>query len=346
MDKIDMNSKAICILGMHRSGTSTITRAVKLIGAYLGEKSDLIEPAPDNPEGFWERNDIVDLNDRILHHLKRSWDTSLPLPDKWHLSDDLRPYRKEIAELVNEKFSGRELWAWKDPRTTVLFDIWREALKGSGVNLVCLFAVRNPLDVAKSLEKRNGLPLDKGLGVWFNYNISALKSSAHMDRVFISYDRFLAGWETEIRRCASGLGIPWPEDDTALKEKMREFIHPEFRHSFSGLNELKDSGAPSPVIELYTLLKEVMDPAAPSARFDEEVERLADGFSTYARFFDYDIKRSWEVDQQLSELNRQLMDMQRQLARKDLQIQTLRSSPSWKITAPLRGLAKLFRQGN
>lgn len=317
------DSMAICILGMHRSGTSTITRALNLLGAYLGEKSDLIESAADNPEGFWERKDIVDLNDRVLHHLKRSWDTSLPLPDKWHLSDDLRPYREEIVALVKQKFSGRELWAWKDPRTTALFEIWKWALEETGVSLICLFVVRSPLDVAKSLEKRNGFPLDKGLGVWFNYNLSALHSTAYVSRVFISYDRFLADWETELRRCASGLGIQWPEDDTALKEKMREFINPELRHSFSGLNELKDSGAPFPVVKLYTLLECVMGSSAPFAGFDKEVEGLSDGFSAYARFFEHDIKRSWEMDRRVSELKRQLINMERRLVTKDSQFRGL-----------------------
>lgn len=45
-----MKSKAICIIGMHRSGTSAITHAVNLLGAHLGEKADMMPPSPDNPE--------------------------------------------------------------------------------------------------------------------------------------------------------------------------------------------------------------------------------------------------------------------------------------------------------
>jgi hypothetical protein len=53
---------AICILGMHRSGTSVTARAINLLGAYLGEEKDLMPHNPYNPEGFWERQDIYDLH--------------------------------------------------------------------------------------------------------------------------------------------------------------------------------------------------------------------------------------------------------------------------------------------
>ena len=49
------SSKAIAVLGMHRSGTSVTTRVVQLLGAYLGEESDLMPTLPDNPEAHVRR---------------------------------------------------------------------------------------------------------------------------------------------------------------------------------------------------------------------------------------------------------------------------------------------------
>ena len=51
----------ILVVGMHRSGTSALTRVLNLLGAELGE--GLMAPAPGNPGGFWEKREVADLND-------------------------------------------------------------------------------------------------------------------------------------------------------------------------------------------------------------------------------------------------------------------------------------------
>lgn len=248
---------AICILGMHRSGTSAITRGFNLLGAYLGAREDLMPPLPENPEGFWERMDIYYLQENILSVLGRDWTTSTPLPENWHASDEMRPYRDELAKLVKTNFSGHPLWAWKDPRTCLLLPLWREVLSDLSIGLKVIFVVRNPLDVAQSLEKRNGFPLEKGLEIWFTYTLAALKGAEGLETVFVSYDSFLADWKSELKKCAEALGVEWPADEAELKEKMASFVRHDLRHSVSGLDELLAVNAPDPVIRLYGVLLEL-----------------------------------------------------------------------------------------
>ena len=57
-------SSILIILGMHRSGTSCITRIFNLLGVTLGE--ELLDPASDNPKGFWENWYLVQINKQIL----------------------------------------------------------------------------------------------------------------------------------------------------------------------------------------------------------------------------------------------------------------------------------------
>src|ERR1700722_14451555 len=59
----------ICVLGMHRSGTSVATRVLNLLGVFLGAEDHFVSPGPDNPKGFWEYQSIVDLNIEILERL-------------------------------------------------------------------------------------------------------------------------------------------------------------------------------------------------------------------------------------------------------------------------------------
>lgn len=54
-------ANAILISGMHRSGTSALTRILNLLGTELG--NDLLPPHADNPHGYWESGAAVALND-------------------------------------------------------------------------------------------------------------------------------------------------------------------------------------------------------------------------------------------------------------------------------------------
>ena len=168
--------RAICILGMHRSGTSVVARAFNLLGAYLGEEKEMLPPVPDNQQGVWERKDIVDFHDRVLAYFSSTWHTFPSLPDCWEKSEEIKPFRKELHTLIKHKFMNYPLWVWKDPRTSVLLPLWKEVLRELGVKLLCVYVVRNPLDVARSLAKRESFPWDKSLGLWFSYNVTALRA--------------------------------------------------------------------------------------------------------------------------------------------------------------------------
>lgn len=65
---------AVCITGMHRSGTSLVTNLLRLCGLYLGDEQDLMPATPDNQRGYWENRKFSDLNDEILAALGGTWD--------------------------------------------------------------------------------------------------------------------------------------------------------------------------------------------------------------------------------------------------------------------------------
>ena len=55
------------VLGMHRSGTSAITKGLEVLGVNLGD--NLLPPKDDNPKGFFEDRDLVNLNERVLEKI-------------------------------------------------------------------------------------------------------------------------------------------------------------------------------------------------------------------------------------------------------------------------------------
>ena len=94
--------KVICVLGMHRSGTSVISRVLNLLGAELG--IDLLPAGPYNERGFWENLKFTRIHDKLLQQLGSSWDDMGPLPDGWWTRDDVKPFGREIKDRVEEEF--------------------------------------------------------------------------------------------------------------------------------------------------------------------------------------------------------------------------------------------------
>lgn len=53
----------ILVLGMHHSGTSLVSNLTMMMGAYGGKPEDMLLH-PENPLKFWERRDVVALDER------------------------------------------------------------------------------------------------------------------------------------------------------------------------------------------------------------------------------------------------------------------------------------------
>ena len=61
-----MSPTGVYVLGMHRSGTSATARLIHLLGVPINVPEDWLEPAPDNPKGYWESAALVDFNDELM----------------------------------------------------------------------------------------------------------------------------------------------------------------------------------------------------------------------------------------------------------------------------------------
>ena len=63
---------AVFVLGMDRSGTSALTGILNILGIPIGDNP--LPPAADNPKGFFEQKDILQINEEIFSSMgKSSW---------------------------------------------------------------------------------------------------------------------------------------------------------------------------------------------------------------------------------------------------------------------------------
>ena len=77
------SSRAVLVLGMHRSGTSALARGLQMLGVYLG--NNFLSPQPDNPTGYWEDKNICELNERLLAVFGLKWEDVALIDDaRWH----------------------------------------------------------------------------------------------------------------------------------------------------------------------------------------------------------------------------------------------------------------------
>lgn len=270
-----MSPTAVCILGMHRSGTSAITRALNLAGVYLGEERDMMVPLPENPEGFWERKDLMEFHDGLLMSMGRRWDATDFLPEGWHRFPETAPFRDRLEGLVGSVFDGHPLWGWKDPRCCLLFPLWADVLERRGMALKPVVVIRNPLDVALSLRKRNGFPLEKGFRLWYVHMLSVLRALRHFSFPVVEYDRFMDDPQGVLNDIFHELSVDPPVSPETLGRQLGSLVRRDLRHSRSSLDDLRREGAPAQVVALYSLLGELAGRPGPH-RHDELSTALAD----------------------------------------------------------------------
>ena len=273
---------------MHRSGTSALARAVNLAGAYLGEQQSLIGPRQDNPEGFWERADFNQFQDRLLLALKRRWDLAVPIPEKaWHHAE-IEPFVNELTAMVRANFTGHQLWAWKDPRSSVLLPLWRRVLKELGVELFLLLAIRNPLDVARSLERRDGFSVRKTLGLWLAYNLAIIRNAREIETTIIHYDDLLEKGVSEVKRCFDDLAVTW-NMTLENEQTLGSFLRSDLRHEKSGKWLSEENYGP--VALLYNAMLQITGAQTDlTAALPPEVGIIEHNFNLYSGYFETDIE--------------------------------------------------------
>ena len=91
----------LLVLGMHRSGTSVLTRVLSLLGADL--PTHLLPANDGNESGYWESEELSRLQDELLASLNLAWDRSGAVPAGWHASPAAVDYRRRVLEILRRE---------------------------------------------------------------------------------------------------------------------------------------------------------------------------------------------------------------------------------------------------
>ncbi len=247
-----INKRLIVVLGMHRSGTSTITRSLEVLGISLGNR---LMPAIEgnNNKGFFEDIDINALNVEMLECIGSDWHCLSPLEFKDVNQLNENGYFIRAVDLLRLKTTNSAIFGFKDPRVAKLLPFWHPVFVHCGFDVAYILALRNPLSIAQSIAERDGFSHEKTYLLWLGHTLSSLLHTQQHKRVLVDYDRLLETPKQVIEVIASQLNLK--VDAKALRTFQTEFIDPELRHTFYTVSDLNIDTACSPLAkDVYTEL--------------------------------------------------------------------------------------------
>lgn len=352
----------VVVLGMHRGGTSTVTRALDCVGVSLGEKH--LQAREDNKKGFWEDREVVSLNEDALAIIDQSWFSLRSLNDSDVEAIESAGLIKRASSLLQERLCVNPRFGFKDPRTTKLLVFWRRVFELQGWRPFYVFVTRNPKSVAMSLLERDQFAHEHSYLLWLEHVLSALSHADLHNTLLIDYDELLASPSSDLNRLAEFLKAPL--DDKKVANYTERFLERDLRHSVASREDLaNDPCVPVLVREVYDFLLQVQlgranlgDAIASGllSNWRKELYRLSPLFqlcdrvdrahrlsSAHVLHLEQAVK---ERDDHALNLQHQLAAVNRQVSILNQRVQEIFNSRSWRLTKPIRIVGGLVRKSN
>ncbi len=233
---------AVVVLGMHRSGTSALTRVLSLAGAEL--PSNVMAPNVGNEDGHWEPQEVAELNEQIFADLDSGWSDTLGPRDFRRRILELDKYLPNAREVIRRNYGDANMIVLKEPRISLFVDLWREALCREGFNPSFIISVRHPAEVSESLKYRDGFIKNKSLILWAVYMLSCEEKTRNSNRMFIKYEDLMTDPEVVLDRIETELGLRLPRRTWGSLVEIQEFLKIGLKHHSSQSlgNYLRDFG--------------------------------------------------------------------------------------------------------
>ncbi len=212
-------SRPVCILGMHRSGTSLTAAIVAALGVDFGPAAGLMSPHPDNPAGYYEQEEITRLNDELIEAYHGEWSRPPRVLPGLSRRLWLAPQRDRARALVHALY-GDTRWGFKDPRFSLTLPFWI-SIVGEMDYLIC---IREPREVAASLLARARVtpdPVPASLNAtdweraWLRYTNAALANTRGKRRLIICHADLMHESGRQAARVARFLGVQAQPDELA-----------------------------------------------------------------------------------------------------------------------------------
>ena len=312
------------VLGCHRSGTSLLAGTISdfLANQKNSELPEQLSAQVDNPGGFFESRQLVDLNETLLEHLGVDWQHPPLHAIQWQCHEFL-----PMLHAARKTFSQKALnqaWVDKDPRLCLTYPAYQHILlKRTPIAAV----IRHPFEVAGSLQARDMIPLAKGLIIWFLYNQHLARSLIDRD-ILVSYQSLVNLEEDAITTLSTFISKNIPEINCtafSTRTSLNRKVQPNWKRS----NE-KISYTQLPEVEWQEIGEVCTEIYGKVSRSNFDISQLQSSFeNTPGPILRGCAVLGWQKVPGIKE------DLTSALSATLLELNQLKNSRSWKMTAPL-----------
>lgn len=326
---IQVTGPWVLVVGMHRSGTSAVTGALGALGLELVHTDDRVFWPESNPE-HWESLSLGLHNEDLLVRMGGAWDGPPDTEEGWTRRPEILG-AADPTNLLVAAYPDPGPKVFKDPRLCLLLPYWRTVLPGP---IAAVLVWRSPNAVARSLARRDGMPLPEGLALWERYNREAIEGLTGVDTYVLDYESVITEPGRSIDALVAWLGSleqfetvagDW---DTAAASKV---IAGELLHHRGDRSDNDDDvvlGAQRALADYLSKVEGGHRPFSPEPLGTES---------------------AWTTS--VIQLRRELCAPRKELdaTREELEdtrewLANLRASTSWRITRPLRTLTTTLEE--
>jgi len=198
----------ILVFGMHHSGTSIVANLTMMLGAYGGKENELLLH-PDNPLKFWERSDVVALDEhRLSSGINAKVASRYELPDWVAYGFDAAKTAEKIQEstearAIVEKLNQQRPWVTKDPRMCLVASEWMNLLDAPA----CVIVHRKPLAIANSMMiYSHNVSFAEWASVYESYYLSAMRACEGVPTAVVHHEELQASPYTAVKKLHTDLG--------------------------------------------------------------------------------------------------------------------------------------------
>lgn len=276
-------SDVVIVLGMHRSGTSAVAGVLSKLGGALPKT--IMASNGGNPRGYFESRSFMDFHDELLDSAGSRWSDWRQFSPTWYKSLAAQSFRERAKELFKSEFDEAPLSILKDPRICRFTPFWLNILEEMGTAAKVVIPIRSPLEVARSLKRREGMAVTEGLLLWLRHVLDAELQSRNATRSIFAWDQFISDWRQTTDKIARETGIEWPRVSDRSRQEIENFLDAEFVHEHVDDEELR--GHPEVhewALQAYEALLELgRNPFSNSAA--HKLDQLRELFEQSSAFF-------------------------------------------------------------
>ncbi len=216
------------IVGLPRSGTSSIAQFLDHLGVYFGDPSHFLDPTKltHNPL-FYELLWANELNDLVIKTLSRpnaQIEDFLPIESDFQ-RPEVASLRQSLQKQLCQEFGDHPIVGIKDPRLCFTFPLWHSVLTEMGFTVKTILTFRSSSAILKSNLNLTPVKLSR----WQRFHVRHLLAMRYFTRdlpvCHFDFDLLMRQPLDYGKQKAAELGLAIPDPAAATRHLSSKHYH-------------------------------------------------------------------------------------------------------------------------